>query len=165
MILSDRDILKNNRMIEPFQLKNLQPASVDLRLSRELKTLNNKIIDLNKENYSLKPNEFILGSTIELVKIPSNIVGIVDGKSSLARLGLSIHQTAGYIDSGFIGNITLELKNESDRNIILEKGMLICQIRFQKLSSPCIRPYGSIDLNSHYQNSKGTVLSKYNGEK
>lgn len=170
MILSDQDIIKrlinDSHLIEPCELRNIQPASVDLRLGSELKTLDNKTFYLdNKNYYSLKPGEFILASTLESVQIPEDIVGIVDGKSSLARLGLSIHQTAGYIDPGFHGNITLELKNESDKLLTLRKGMLICQIRFQMLLNRCKNPYGSKILNSHYQNSKGTVLSKYNGEK
>lgn len=163
-MLSDRNILElqgEMELIYPFYYDQLQPCSYDLRLSNELKTIRGKTINLNDGDYTLKPNEFILGSTFEHVSIPNNISAFVDGKSSLGRLGIAVHITAGFIDSGFTGNITLEIKNNSDKQFKLSKNMLIGQIIFFELKDECMRPYGSDGLNSHYQNSKGTILSKY----
>ena len=163
-MLSDRNILElqgEMELIYPFHYDQLQPCSYDLRLSNELKTIRGKTIDLNDGDYTLKPNEFILGSTFECVSIPNNISAFVDGKSSLGRLGIAVHITAGFIDSGFKGNITLEIKNNSDKQFKLSKNMLIGQIIFFELKDECMRPYGDERLNNHYQNSKGTILSKY----
>ena len=164
MMLCDRNILElqgEMELIYPFHYNQLQPCSYDLRLGRDLKTIRGKTINLNEGDYTLKPNEFILGSTFEHVSIPNTISAFVDGKSSLGRLGIAVHITAGFIDSGFNGNITLEIKNNSDKQFKLSKNMLIGQIIFFELKSECMRPYGSDGLNSHYQNSVGTVLSKY----
>ena len=102
-----------------------------------------------------------MGSTFEYVSIPNTISAFVDGKSSLGRLGIAVHITAGFIDSGFNGNITLEIKNNSDKQFKLSKNMLIGQIIFFELKDECMRPYGDTRLNNHYQNSNGTILSKY----
>lgn len=164
MMLSDRNILElqgEMELIYPFYYDQLQPCSYDLRLACDLKTIRGKTIDLNDGDYTLKPNEFILGSTFERILIPNNISAFVDGKSSLGRLGIAVHITAGFIDSGFNGNITLEIKNNSDKQFKLSEGMLIGQLIFFELKSECMRPYGSDGLNSHYHNSVGTVLSKY----
>ena len=163
-MLSDRNILElqgEMELIYPFYYDQLQPCSYDLRLACDLKTIRGKTIDLNDGDYTLKPNEFILGSTFERIIIPNNISAFVDGKSSLGRLGISVHITAGFIDAGFEGNVTLEIKNNSDTQFRLSEGMLIGQLIFFELKSECMRPYGSDGLNSHYQNSKGTILSKY----
>lgn len=163
-MLSDRNILElqgEMELIYPFYYDQLQPCSYDLRLACDLKTIRGKTIDLNDGDYTLKPNEFILGSTFERILIPNNISAFVDGKSSLGRLGIAVHITAGFIDSGFNGNITLEIKNNSDKQFKLSEGMLIGQLIFFELKSECMRPYGSDGLNSHYHNSVGTVLSKY----
>ena len=163
-MLSDRNILElqgEMELIYPFHYNQLQPCSYDLRLGRDLKTIRGKTIDLNDGDYTLKPNEFILGSTFECVSIPNNISAFVDGKSSLGRLGIAVHITAGFIDSGFNGNITLEIKNNSDKQFKLSKNMLIGQIIFFELKDECMRPYGDKRLNNHYQNSEGTILSKY----
>ena len=164
MILSDRDIVDAiNRglyLVNPFNPEHLQPASVDLHLDEELKTLHDKTINISNKAYRLKPQEFILASTQESVSIPLDLVGHIDGRSSVARLGLMVHITAGFIDSGYNGNITLELYNCSDKEIVLHYGDSICQIVFERLSSPCVRPYGSAELGSKYQNSKGVVRSK-----
>lgn len=166
MILTDRDLLLNLRQgvfsvypISPDE--DIQPASIDLRLDDTLKTVDGEEIPIPAEGYSLKPNEFILGSTLQSVYIPSTLVGIVNGKSSLGRLGVMIHVTAGYIDPGFIGNITLELYNVSNKPFLLKEGMKICQLILETVSSECARPYGSHGLNSHYQNSKGVVESRF----
>ena len=163
-MLSDRNILElqsETDLIYPFHYNQLQPCSYDLRLGCDLKTIRGKTIDLNDGDYTLKPNEFILGSTFEYVSIPNTISAFVDGKSSLGRLGIAVHITAGFIDAGFEGNVTLEIKNNSDKQFRLSEGMLIGQLIFFELKSECMRPYGSDGLNSHYQNSVGTVLSKY----
>ena len=114
-------------------------------------------------SYKIKPNEFLLGSTEETVHIPYDLVAHIDGKSSIGRLGVFIHISSGFIDSGFNGNVTLEIYNCSDKEFELYHGMNICQIVFETLTSPVEKPYGHSDLNSHYQNSNGTVLSKYEG--
>ena len=163
-MLSDRNILElqgEMELIYPFHYNQLQPCSYDLRLACDLKTIRGKTINLNDGDYVLKPNEFILGSTFEYVSIPNNISAFVDGKSSLGRLGIAVHITAGFIDSGFNGNITLEIKNNSDKQFKLSKNMLIGQIIFFELKDECMRPYGDKRLNNHYQNSNGTILSKY----
>lgn len=178
MILSDRDIIREllngSLKIIPHAEEDIQPCSVDLHLGSELKTLDGKTIsllgtDLDGEvcdtPYKLKPKEFILASTSEYVEIPTYLCGQVDGRSSIARLGVSIHQTGGYIDSGFCGNITLEIYNASDRDFKLYYNDSICQIIFHALTSDCIRPYGSQDLNSKYQCSEGVILSRYDESK
>lgn len=164
MMLSDRNILElqgEMELIYPFHYNQLQPCSYDLRLACDLKTIRGKTINLNDGDYTLKPNEFILGSTFEHVHIPNTISAFVDGKSSLGRVGIAVHITAGFIDAGFEGNVTLEIKNNSDKQFRLSEGMLIGQIIFFELKSECMRPYGSDGLNNHYQNSEGTILSKY----
>lgn len=165
MILSDRDIdhiIKSGQsfLINPYNEEMLQPNSVDLTLSHELKNLHGKSIDLRCGSYKLKPNEFILGSTFEKVHLPYDLCGHIDGKSSIGRLGVFI-ENSGFVDSGFNGNITLEIYNASDKEFELYTGMSICQIIFESLTSPVMKPYGS--RNNHYQNSEGTVLSRYEG--
>ncbi len=164
-VLSDRDItdrlISGNLTIAYVQDEQMQPASVDLTLGYSLKKLDGTEINLREEDYILQPNEFILGSTSEKVEIPDDLVGQVDGKSSIARLGVEVHRTAGWIDPGFKGNITLEIHNGGDKPFTLSWEMPICQIIFFTLTSPCERPYGHDELNNHYQNSDGTVLSRY----
>ena len=163
-MLSDRNILElqgEMELIYPFHHDHLQPCSYDVRLSDDLKTVRGKQISLKHDDYVLKPNEFILGSTIEKVKLPSTVSAFLDGKSGLGRKGIGTHITAGFIDAGFEGNVTLEIKNNSDKQFRLSEGMLIGQLIFFELKSECMRPYGSDGLNSHYHNSVGTVLSKY----
>ena len=163
MILSDVDITAERESkslcISPYSPDCLQPASYDVHLSSEFidfgDTVKHKCLEM-----TLKPMQFMLGSTYETLTIPSHLVGRVEGKSSLARLGLMVHITAGFIDPGFSGNITLELLNVSRVPITLIAGMKIAQISFQRLLTPCARPYGSKDLMSKYQNSVGTVASK-----
>ena len=165
MILSDMDIyselLKGSLRIIPCNEDDIQPCSVDLHLGNELLTLSGKRIDLNKGSYKLKPMEFILASTYEYVEVPKHLCCQVDGRSSIARLGVSVHQTGGYIDAGYCGNITLELFNCSDKEFELFAGDSICQLVVHMLSSECIRPYGDAEYSSKYQGSEGTVASKY----
>lgn len=163
-MLSDRNILElqgKMELIYPFHYDQLQPCSYDVRLSDDLKTVRGKQISLKHNDYVLNPNEFILGSTFEKVKLPSTVSAFFDGKSGLGRKGIGTHITAGFIDAGFEGNVTLEIKNNSDKQFRLSEGMLIGQLIFFELKSECMRPYGSDGLNNHYQNSEGTILSKY----
>ena len=108
-------------------------------------------------DFTIKPGEFILASTEEYIYIPHWIAARVEGKSTLGRIGLMVHVTAGFIDPGFPGNITLELKNLNNRSIIIRRFMQIAQICFTEIDGDVERPYGSPGLGSHYQNSKGTV--------
>lgn len=110
--------------------------------------------------YTLKPGAFVLATTIEKVSIGPTIAARVEGKSSLGRLGLVVHATAGFIDPGFTGNITLELTNFNPRPIILRLGMKICQLSFYKMEGRVARPYGHPDLNSKYQGQIGTTTSR-----
>lgn len=168
MILSDRDInhiIKNGEylLVNPYNDEMLQPNSIDLTLGDELLTLTGESIELSYDSYMLKPNEFILGATLEKIHIPHDLVGHIDGKSSIGRLGVFIHVSSGFIDSGFNGNVTLEIYNCTDKEFELSYGMTICQIVFQTLTSPVSRPYGHKDLNNHYQDSDGVVESRYEG--
>jgi len=141
--------------IEPFSTKQLQPHSYDLRLGGGL-LMRTGIVQEWKRSY-LPQNIliFCLGTTLERIRLPDNIVAQVDGKSTLGRLGLSVHQTAGWIDAGFNGNITLEL-NPVDEPVTLTEGMLIAQIIFME-TEPARIPYGHPSRNSHYQNQEGVT--------
>ena len=166
MILSDRDIdhiIKSGKafLVNPYNEEMLQCCSIDLTLGEELKTIHGKCIDLTQDSYKLKPNEFILGCTSETIHVPRDLMARVEGRSSIGRLGVMIHVTAGLIDPNFTGQITLEIYNASDKPFELIHGDSICQIVFETLSSPCMRPYGSAELGSKYQNSKGCVTSRY----
>ena len=171
MILSDVDITAERESkslcISPYSPDCLQPASYDVHLSSEfIEPSSDRHVLLYKcLEITLQPMQFMLGSTYETLTIPSHLVARVEGKSSLARLGLMVHITAGFIDPGFSGNITLELLNVSRVPITLVAGMKIAQISFQRLLTPCVRPYGSKELMSKYQNSVGTVASKRVGTK
>ena len=112
--------------------------------------------------FVLHPGEFALGHTAEVVGCPDDIVGVVNGKSSLGRLGLQVHATAGFIDPGFKGTVVLELSNVSNLPILLRTGMKVAQLVFQRLDKPAERPYGHPDLKSKYQGQTGAVASKYN---
>lgn len=183
MILNDSKIeaLANSKhLIYPFNKSCVQPASYDVTLDfnlvlvkadsknavfdpmyRSSLGVNYKTITIPEEGYILKPGEFVLGSTVEEVELPSNISARFDGKSSLGRMGLVTHVTAGFIDPGFRGQITLEIKNNNseDIGIILRRGMHIGQIVFSFMTNPAVRPYGSYGLGSHYQYQVGPTLS------
>ncbi len=185
MILSDRTIreeLAAGRIVlDPFDESLVQPASVDVRLDRYFRVFLNHtmaVIDV-KQNleeltrlveipesdpdraFILHPGEFVLGSTQERVALPEDMVGRVEGKSSLGRLGLLIHSTAGFIDPGFDGHITLELSNVASLPITLYPGMKIGQISFLKMTTPADVPYGSGKLGSKYQGQRGPTPSRY----
>jgi len=178
MYYSDRDILRvlsetdevSGRwiIVDPIDDKEkaIQPASIDLRLGDSFAwfasthteiDLHNRNIDMNKEkmdSYLLNPGSFVLGTTMERVVLGDKIVAKVEGKSSLGRIGLAIHITAGFIDPGFDGQITLELTNLSPCPIRLRSGVYICQIAFQECFSRAIRPYGTKGLGSLYQSQR-----------
>ena len=161
MILSDKSIkdlilTHNLNIIAPFNLIDLQPNSYDMHLDDKLMTINGKTIDISEQSYKIKPKEFILGSTLEKVNIPLDLVGHVDGKSSIGRLGVFIHVSSGFIDSGFRGNITLEIFNASDKEFELVYGMPLCQLILETLTTPVESPY-----DGHYQDSEGVVESRY----
>ena len=182
MILSDREIL--NRLeagdltIKPLDINDVQPASIDLKLAGQIRifaalpgqdidpldpanTAPTLPMDIAEDSpFRLTPGQFVLGSTIEEVKIPHDLVGRIEGKSSLGRLGLLIHATAGYVDPGFTGNLTLEIANGSANPILLRQGMRIAQLALIQASSPALRPYGSSKLQSRYQGQHGATPSR-----
>ena len=181
MILSDatlRELIEAGRIfLDPYDSELVQPASVDVRLGTEFRVMRNsrlthidpfeqhKLMDTvlipEGEIFVLHPGEFALGHTAETVGCPNDIVGVVNGKSSLGRLGLQVHATAGFIDPGFKGTVVLELSNVSNLPILLRPGMKVAQLVFQMLDQPAERPYGHPDLKSKYQNQHGAVASKY----
>lgn len=155
MILSDKSIRRlvgERDMIMPFAEEYLQPASYDCRL-KEVLAFGHK-----HECYVINPKEFVLGGTLEKISLPANVVARIEGKSSLARKGLMIH-TAGFIDPGFSGYLTLEITNHSEKPIDLIAGQLIAQVAFQWMDDDADRPYGHPDLGSHYQNQEGVTRS------
>ena len=182
MILTDRDIRsrlqEGDLRIEPLDWDEIQPASIDMTLAAKLRifsALPGQDIDpANPDEtaptveisvapadvFRLMPGQFILGSTVEKVAIPADIVGRIEGKSSLGRLGLLIHATAGYVDPGFQGDLTLEISNGSANPILLRPGMRIAQLALLQATSPAERPYGSQHLNSRYQDQKGATPSR-----
>lgn len=178
-MLNDSDIRKlcvDRHMITPFDETNLQPCSYDVTLSKsivryfgrgEINAMDHTLRDLEyirmampDEGYVLDPNEFILGSTNEGVTIPKNIAARFEGKSSLGRLGLATHVTAGFIDPGFTGDITLEIKNLNNHPIRIFAGMKIGQLCFFDLHDYVDRAYGSTELGSHYQHQSGPTTSR-----
>ena len=181
MLLSDRDIkaeISAGRVkVEPFDGAMIQPSSVDVRLDRFFRVFENhkySVIDPSieqpdltrevaveaKEEFILHPGEFVLASTYEIITLPDDIAGRLEGKSSLGRLGLLTHSTAGFIDPGFSGHITLELSNVANLPVKLFPGMKIGQLCLIKLSSPAENPYGSALYGSRYQGQRGPTASK-----
>lgn len=162
MILSDRslrELLRNDKsFIVPVPADSqIQPASIDLRLGKEIRFANGMTLSLETGGYAIHPGKFLLAHTEEVVGIPDYLVGQLNGKSSLARRGLLVHSTAGYLDPGFKGSITLELANIGHGPIFVEKEMLIAQLVMIQMTTPADRPYGSKGLDSHYQNQKGAT--------
>ena len=181
MLLSDRDIraeIAANRVgVEPFEEVMIQPSSVDVRLdkffrvfenhkysvidpSTEQAELTREVIAEGDEPFILHPGEFVLASTYEVITLPDDIAGRLEGKSSLGRLGLLTHSTAGFIDPGFSGHITLELSNVANLPVKLFPGMKIGQLCLIKLSSPAEHPYGSEKYGSRYQGQRGPTASR-----
>jgi dCTP deaminase len=183
-VLSDGTILQfvqDGRIkIDPWDPKLVQPASVDLRLGDSFRVFHNyraSFIDLRNppenlteevvvapdESFVIHPGEFCLGRTLEWVELPGDIVARIEGKSSLGRLGLIVHATAGFCDPGWKGTLTLELNNLTRVPIKLYPGGLIAQLSFMTLDAPALRPYGSPDLGSHYQGQRAATASRYEG--
>lgn len=181
-VLSDRDIraeLESGRVVvRPYSPSDLQPSSVDLHLDRSFRVFRNNrypYIDVrapqpdltellhvdDEEPFILHPGEFVLGQTLEWVELPNDLVSRLEGKSSLGRLGLLIHSTAGYVDPGWKGNLTLELSNVANLPIALYYRMKIGQISFFRMSSPVERPYGSPELGSKYQGQSEPTASAF----
>jgi len=181
-VLSDRDIraaMQAGRIrIDPYDASCLQPSSVDLHLDADFRVFRNNrypYIDVrdpqpdltellhiaDDEPFILHPGEFVLGSTLERLTLPDDLVARLEGKSSLGRLGLLIHSTAGFIDPGWDGHVTLELSNVANLPITIYPGMKIGQVSFVQLSEPAERPYGSEGIGSKYQGQKGPTPSRY----
>ncbi len=182
MVLSDRSIreeLQAKRIvIEPLGEACIQPSSVDLHVDRYFRLFRNhsmRVIDVRQdledltelvdvaegEALILHPGEFILGSTLERVTLPPDLVARLEGKSSLGRLGLLIHSTAGFVDAGWDGHLTLELSNVANLPITVYPGMKIGQISFLRMTTPADNPYGSAGLGSKYQGQRGPTPSRY----
>src|ERR687895_1498551 len=182
MILSDRTIREEidagRIAIEPFDPACVQPSSVDLHVDRSFRVFHNHrypLIDVkaemagltdlvdvgDDEPFILHPGEFVLGSTLERVRLPDDLVARLEGKSSLGRLGLLIHSTAGYVDPGWNGFLTLELSNVANLPITLYPGMKIGQISFIRMTTPADVPYGAGAVGSKYQGQRGPRPSRY----
>jgi dCTP deaminase len=181
MLLSDRDIaaeVASGRLsVEPWAPELVQPSSVDVRLDRFFRVFDNSrythidpalqqdelttlVEPDGDEPFVLHPGEFVLGSTLEIVTLPDDLAGRLEGKSSLGRLGLLTHSTAGFIDPGFTGHITLELSNVANLPITLWPGMKIGQLCLFRLSTPAEHPYGSAIYGSRYQGQRGPTPSR-----
>lgn len=162
MVLCDLDILQmmTEGVFDKAFINNINPASVDLSLGEEIRDVDGHLIDKLGKNdeFVIKPNQFVLAHTLERINMPINLLGIVKGKSSLARKGLIV-EFAGFIDPGFTGQITLELKNVSDKPVTLKKYMRICQLCFLKMDGAPRYPYGAGE-DSHYQHQTGAVASR-----
>ena len=182
MILSDRtireEITAGRIVVEPFDDACIQPSSIDLHVDRAFRVFQNNrypYIDVMKEqpdltelvevdegeSFILHPGEFVLGSTLERVALPDDLVARLEGKSSLGRLGLLIHSTAGYVDPGWDGYLTLELSNVANLPITIYPGMKIGQISFFRLTTPADVPYGSKGMRSKYQGQRGPTASRF----
>ena len=181
MLLSDRDIraqIEAGRIgLEPLSMELIQPSSMDVRLDRFFRLFDNhkypfidpreqqddltRFVEVDKdEAFILHPGEFVLGSTFEFVSLPNDIAARLEGKSSLGRLGLLTHSTAGFVDPGFQGHVTLELSNTATLPIKLWPGMKIGQLCFFQLSSESENPYGSSKYGSRYQGQRGPTASR-----
>ena len=182
VILSDRsireEIAAGRIVIDPFDEDCVQPSSVDLKLGPYFRVFRNhtsRVIDVKEnqedltelvqmpgeEAFILHPGEFVLGSTFETIGVPTDLVGQLNGKSSLGRLGLLIHSTAGWLDPGFNGHVTLELSNVANLPITLYPAMKIGQISFLKMTTEAEHPYGSKGTGSKYQGQRGPTPSRY----
>ena len=181
MLLSDRDIRKElaggRVVLDPLDDGMVQPSSVDVRLDRFFRLFDNhkyavidpaedqpeltRLVEVDGDGpFVLHPGEFVLGSTFETVTLPDDVAARLEGKSSLGRLGLLTHSTAGFIDPGFSGHVTLELSNVATLPIKLWPGMKIGQLCFFRLSSPAEHPYGSDRYGSRYQGQRGPTASR-----
>ncbi|HEX6712381.1 MAG TPA: dCTP deaminase [Thermoleophilaceae bacterium] len=182
-VLSDatiRELIDSGRIvIDPFDPSMIQPASVDIRLGNSFRVFHNhriKSIDLGNPprdltehveidaddgEFVIHPGEFVLGTTQEYVEIPEDVVCRIEGKSSIGRLGLVVHATAGFVDPGFQGTLTLEIANFNSVPIVLRPGLFICQLSFMALDRAAERPYGHPELGSHYHGQREATESRY----
>ena len=181
MLLSDGDLraeIDAGRLgLDPYEPELVQPSSIDVRLDRWFRVFRNmqythidpaerqddltELVETpDKSPFVLHPGEFVLGSTLEMVTLPDDLAGRLEGKSSLGRLGLLTHSTAGFIDPGFSGHVTLELSNVANLPITLWPGMKIGQLCLFRLSSPATEPYGSAVFGSRYQGQRGPTPSR-----
>ena len=181
MLLSDRDLRAEidagSFSLDPFDPTLIQPASIDVRLDRYFRVFNNskythidpsiqqdeltEMVEVpSGDAFVLHPGEFVLGSTFEAVTLPDTLAGRLEGKSSLGRLGLLTHSTAGFIDPGFTGHITLELSNAANLPITLWPGMKVGQLCLFRLTSASLHPYGSAEYGSRYQGQRGPTPSR-----
>ena len=181
VLLSDRDIraeIEGGRVVlDPWEPTMLQPSSIDVRLDKYFRLFDNhkypyidpaedqpdltRLVEIaHDEPLILHPGEFVLGSILETVTLPDDIAARVEGKSSLGRLGLLTHATAGFVDPGFSGHVTLELSNVATLPIKLWPGMKVGQLCFFRLSSAVEKPYGSDAYGSHYQGQRGPTASR-----
>lgn len=181
VLLSDRDIraaLNDGRLrVSPLGERAIQPASIDVRLDHRFRVFHNArrthidprrpqddltvLVEARDDQpFVLHPGEFALGCTLETVTLPADLAARLEGKSSLGRLGLLVHSTAGFIDPGFTGSVTLELSNVSTLPIMLWPGLRIGQLCVFRLSSPAERPYGTPSLGSRYQGQDGPTVSR-----
>jgi dCTP deaminase len=182
MVLSDRtikaEIAAGRLVFDPYDPDLVQPSSVDMRVDRRFRVFRNArypYIDVRKpmedltepiamegdEPFILHPGEFVLGQTLERVRLPDDLVARLEGKSSLGRMGLLIHSTAGFVDAGFEGNLTLELSNVANLPITIYHGMPIGQISFMRMDMPVERPYGSEEAGSKYQGQAEPTPSRF----
>ena len=181
MVLSDATIarlLAEGRIeLDPYDSGLLQPSSVDVRVDRYFRVFRNnlypfidvkqaqedltELVEVDGDPFILHPGEFVLGSTLERIRLPDDLVARLEGKSSLGRLGLLIHSTAGFIDPGWDGHVTLELSNVANLPITIYRGMKIGQVSFMELSEPAAAPYGSDAIGSKYQGQRGPTPSRY----
>ena len=185
MVLSDHTIKeeleKGRIVIDPLDPADIQPASVDLRLDRQILVFSNsrrphidvrmgmddltETVRIDDEiPFILHPGEFVLGSTLEHIELPDDLVARLEGKSSLGRIGLVIHSTAGFVDPGWKGHLTLELSNLARLPITLYYGMKIGQISYLRLTTPADRLYGSEGLGSKYQGQTVPTASRFSQE-
>jgi dCTP deaminase len=181
VLLSDKDlqaeIAAGRLALDPYEPGLVQPSSIDVRLDRLFRVFNNvkythidpslqqddltsEVATPDGQPFVLHPGEFVLGSTLEIVTLPDDLAARLEGKSSLGRLGLVTHSTAGFIDPGFSGHVTLELSNLANLPITLWPGMKIGQICVFRLSSPAEHPYGSEKYGSRYQGQRGPTPSR-----
>jgi dCTP deaminase len=182
VVLSDKTIrseIDAGRIaIDPFDPDLVQPSSVDVRVDRSFRVFHNNryaFIDVRQpmedltelvkvdggRPFILHPGEFVLGQTLERVTLPDDLVARLEGKSSLGRLGLLIHSTAGFVDSGFSGNLTLELSNVANLPITIYEGMPIGQLSFMRMDGPVERPYGSRETSNKYQGQTEPTPSRF----
>jgi dCTP deaminase len=182
VVLSDRTIreeIESGRLVfDPYEPSMVQPSSVDVRVDNRFRVFHNarypfidvrqpmddltELVEVQRDQpFILHPGEFVLGQTLERVRLPDDLVARLEGKSSLGRLGLLIHSTAGFVDAGFEGNLTLELSNVANLPITIYHGMPIGQISFMRMDGPVESPYGSDETGSKYQGQAEPTPSRF----